>query len=137
MLWGLEIYGSHFTSMMYIGYWCEEHFNSLILGSPDFSHNKMELRESTVPSLGRANDRTSWVLRVWNYDLVARFQAVFMMCAVASIDPCWRELVNAVLHNLSRQLKYTSMLKSLEELMGSILFCLVACGVSFALVEVM
>ena len=27
--------------MMYIGYWCEEHFNSLILGSPDISHNKM------------------------------------------------------------------------------------------------
>ncbi|KAK4563373.1 hypothetical protein RGQ29_005765 [Quercus rubra] len=47
------------------------------------------------------------------------------------------ELVNAVLHNLSRQLKYASMLKYLEELMVSILFCWVACGVSLvALVEV-
>ena len=27
--------------MMYVEYWCEEHFNSLILGSPDFSHNEM------------------------------------------------------------------------------------------------
>ncbi|XP_050288647.1 serine/threonine-protein kinase ATM-like [Quercus robur] len=34
-----------------------------------------------------------------------------MMCAVIAIDPCQRELVNAVLHNLSRQLKYASMLK--------------------------
>ncbi|XP_030963575.1 serine/threonine-protein kinase ATM-like [Quercus lobata] len=53
-----------------------------------------------------------------------------MMCAVIAIDPCQRELVNAVLHNLSRQLKYASMLKYLEELMGSILFCWVACRVS-------
>nr|POF16890.1 serine/threonine-protein kinase atm [Quercus suber] len=35
------ICGSYFTSMMYVEYWCEEHFNSLILGSPDFSHNEM------------------------------------------------------------------------------------------------
>ena len=30
-----------FPCMMYIGYCCEEHFNSLVLGSPDFSHKKM------------------------------------------------------------------------------------------------
>ncbi|KAK7817819.1 serine/threonine-protein kinase atm [Quercus suber] len=51
----------------------------------------------------------------------------------AAVSSTSKELVNAVLHNLSRQLKYTSMLKSLEELMGSIIFCLVASGVSFAL----
>nr|POE61866.1 serine/threonine-protein kinase atm [Quercus suber] len=53
----------------------------------------------------------------------------------AAVSSTFKELVNAVLHNLSRQLKYTSMLKSLEELMGSIIFCLVASGVSFALAE--
>ncbi|KAK9995769.1 hypothetical protein SO802_020455 [Lithocarpus litseifolius] len=71
------------------------------------------------------------------YSEKVELEAVFMMCAVAAIDPCQRELVNAVLHNLSRQLKYTSMLKYLEELMGSIIFCWVACGVSLvALVEI-
>ncbi|KAM4115238.1 hypothetical protein ACJW30_04G133500 [Castanea mollissima] len=71
------------------------------------------------------------------YSEKVELEAVFMMCAVAAMDPCQRELVNAVLHNLSRQLKYTSMLKYLEELMGSILFCWVACGVSLvALVEI-
>jgi hypothetical protein len=24
--------------MMYVEHWCEEHFNGLMLGSPDFSH---------------------------------------------------------------------------------------------------
>ncbi|GMY24943.1 serine/threonine-protein kinase ATM isoform X1 [Fagus crenata] len=71
------------------------------------------------------------------YSEKVELEAVFMMCAVAAIDPCQRELVYAVLHNLSRQLKYTSLLKYLEELMGPILFCWVACGVSLvALVEV-
>jgi hypothetical protein len=27
--------------MMYVEYWCEEHLNSLTLGSPDFSHIEM------------------------------------------------------------------------------------------------
>ncbi|KAE8124229.1 hypothetical protein FH972_019134 [Carpinus fangiana] len=64
-------------------------------------------------------------------------EAVFMICVVAAIDPCQRELVYAVLHNLSRQLKYTSLFKYLEELMGSIIFYWVACGVSLvALVEI-
>ncbi|KAB2013879.1 hypothetical protein ES319_D09G187000v1 [Gossypium barbadense] len=64
-------------------------------------------------------------------------EAVFMMCAVSSIDPCQRELVNAALDNLARKLKYMSRMKYLEELVGSILFCWVACGVSIAaLVEI-
>ncbi|KAK1564596.1 hypothetical protein Q3G72_006661 [Acer saccharum] len=64
-------------------------------------------------------------------------QAVFMMCVISAIDPCQRELVNVVLNNLSQQLKYTSKWKYLEELLGSILFCWVACGVSLAaLVEI-
>ncbi|GFZ03748.1 serine/threonine-kinase ATM-like protein [Actinidia rufa] len=64
-------------------------------------------------------------------------EAVFMMCVISGIDPCQRELVIAALDNLSGQLKYTSRLKYLEELMGSILFCWVDCGVSLvSLVEI-
>ncbi|KAA8540818.1 hypothetical protein F0562_024781 [Nyssa sinensis] len=64
-------------------------------------------------------------------------EAVFMMCVVSAIDPCQRELVSAVLDNLSRQLHYTSRSKYLEELMGSILFSWVVCGVSLpSLVEI-
>ncbi|XP_078431049.1 serine/Threonine-kinase ATM-like protein isoform X2 [Wolffia australiana] len=32
--------GSYFTAVMYIEYWCEENFNCLELGSPDFSVHK-------------------------------------------------------------------------------------------------
>ncbi|KAJ7956242.1 Serine/threonine-protein kinase ATM [Quillaja saponaria] len=64
-------------------------------------------------------------------------EAVFMMCVVSAIDPCHRELVYAALDNLSRQLQYTTRMKYLEELMGSILFCWVASGVSLvAFVEI-
>ncbi|KAI8543048.1 hypothetical protein RHMOL_Rhmol08G0188500 [Rhododendron molle] len=64
-------------------------------------------------------------------------EAVFMMCVISAIDPSQRELVVAALDNLSRQLQYTSRSKYLEELMGSILFSWVACGVSLvSLVEV-
>ncbi|CAA7402290.1 unnamed protein product [Spirodela intermedia] len=30
--------GSYFTAVMYVEYWCEENFNCLTLGSPDFSN---------------------------------------------------------------------------------------------------
>ncbi|XP_017973415.1 PREDICTED: serine/threonine-protein kinase ATM isoform X2 [Theobroma cacao] len=64
-------------------------------------------------------------------------EAVFMMCAVSAIDPSQRELVTAALDNLSRNLQYISRMMYLEELIGSILFCWVACGVSIAaLVEI-
>ncbi|KAK6920707.1 Phosphatidylinositol 3-/4-kinase, catalytic domain [Dillenia turbinata] len=33
--------GSYFTSVMYVEYWCEEHFRGLTLGKPDFSHLEM------------------------------------------------------------------------------------------------
>ncbi|KAL0318430.1 UNVERIFIED_CONTAM: Serine/threonine-protein kinase ATM, partial [Sesamum angustifolium] len=36
--------GSYFTAFLYVEHWCEEHFNSLRLGSPDFSHHE------TLPS---------------------------------------------------------------------------------------
>ncbi|MED6180994.1 hypothetical protein PIB30_015217 [Stylosanthes scabra] len=85
-------------------------------------------------------------------------EAVFMICVVSAVDPYHRELVCAVLDNLSRELQYMSRMKVigvlsisdfgqffdfkylfmqyLEELLGSILFCWVACGVSIvALVE--
>ncbi|QHO17058.1 hypothetical protein HN873_033624 [Arachis hypogaea] len=63
-------------------------------------------------------------------------EAVFVICVVSAIDPYHRELVCAVLDNLSRELQYASRMKYLEELLGSILFCWVACGVSIvALVE--
>ncbi|XP_057988495.1 serine/threonine-protein kinase ATM isoform X2 [Hevea brasiliensis] len=64
-------------------------------------------------------------------------EAIFMMCVVAAIDPFHRELVIAVLDNLSRQLQYATRFKYLEELIGTILFFWVACGVSLvALVEI-
>ncbi|GER56830.1 serine/threonine-protein kinase ATM [Striga asiatica] len=64
------------------------------------------------------------------------FQAVFMVCVIAAIDPRQRQLVCAVLDSLSTELQYTNRTKYLEELMGQILFCWVACGVSLvALVE--
>ncbi|XP_027337565.1 serine/threonine-protein kinase ATM [Abrus precatorius] len=63
-------------------------------------------------------------------------EAVFMICVVSAIDPYHRELVCAVLDNLSRELQYMTRTKYLEELLGSILFCWVVCGVSLvALVE--
>ncbi|RDY13104.1 Serine/threonine-protein kinase ATM, partial [Mucuna pruriens] len=64
--------------------------------------------------------------------LGANMQAVFMICVVSAIDPHHRELVCAVLDNLSRELQYMTRMKYLEELLGSILFCWVACGVSLA-----
>ncbi|KDP31097.1 hypothetical protein JCGZ_11473 [Jatropha curcas] len=64
-------------------------------------------------------------------------EAIFMICVVAAIDPCHRELVNAVIDNLSRQLQYATRFKYLEELIGTILFFWVACGVSLvSLVEI-
>ncbi|XP_071734165.1 serine/threonine-protein kinase ATM [Rutidosis leptorrhynchoides] len=30
--------GSYFTAVLYVEHWCQEHFNCLTLGSPDFSH---------------------------------------------------------------------------------------------------
>ncbi|CAO2819072.1 unnamed protein product [Amaranthus hypochondriacus] len=30
--------GSYFTAMLYVEHWCEDHFRSLTLGKPDFSH---------------------------------------------------------------------------------------------------
>ncbi|PIN15510.1 Non-specific serine/threonine protein kinase [Handroanthus impetiginosus] len=63
-------------------------------------------------------------------------EAVFMICVVAAIDPCQREMVGATLDSLSAKLCYTNRAKYMEELMGPILFCWVACGVSLvALVE--
>ncbi|KAH9331583.1 hypothetical protein KI387_003691, partial [Taxus chinensis] len=31
---------SYFTSVLYVEHWCEEHFESLTLGDPDFSHHE-------------------------------------------------------------------------------------------------
>ncbi|KAJ8476072.1 hypothetical protein OPV22_019799 [Ensete ventricosum] len=64
-------------------------------------------------------------------------EAVFMICVVAAMDPSHRELVYALFDNLSRRLQYASRCEYLEQLMGSILACWVACEVSLvALVEV-
>lgn len=63
-------------------------------------------------------------------------EVVFMICAIAAIDPCQRELIGAVFDNLSTKLQYTTRSKYMEELMAQILFSWVACGVSLvALVE--
>ncbi|XP_010243049.1 PREDICTED: serine/threonine-protein kinase ATM isoform X1 [Nelumbo nucifera] len=71
------------------------------------------------------------------YSEKIELEAVFMMCVIAAMDPCQRELVYTVLDNLSRKLHYTARSKYLEEIMGSILFYWVACNVSLiGLVEV-
>ncbi|KAI9087642.1 hypothetical protein K1719_030512 [Acacia pycnantha] len=63
-------------------------------------------------------------------------EALFMICVVSAMDPYHRELVCAILDNLSKELQYMTRTKYLEELLGPILFCWVACGVSLvALVE--
>ncbi|KAL7154394.1 hypothetical protein ABFS83_04G230500 [Erythranthe nasuta] len=63
-------------------------------------------------------------------------QAVFMMCVVAAIDPCQREMVCVMLDSISTELRYANRTKYMEELMGPILFCWVSCGVSLvALIE--
>lgn len=63
-------------------------------------------------------------------------EAVFTMCVISAIDPCQRELVNAAVDNLSKELQYETRSKYLEELIAPILFHWVTCGVSLvALVE--
>ncbi|KAK1363096.1 serine/threonine-protein kinase ATM, partial [Heracleum sosnowskyi] len=70
------------------------------------------------------------------YSEKMELEAVFIMCAIAAIDPCQRELIGAVFDNLSKTLEYTTRSKYVEELIGHILFSWVACGVSLvALIE--
>ncbi|CAN0900398.1 Serine/threonine-protein kinase ATM [Linum grandiflorum] len=57
-------------------------------------------------------------------------KAVFILCAISAVEPCQRELVTVVLNNLSKKLQYTTRFKYLEEIMGSILFSWIACGVN-------
>nr|CAD1842809.1 unnamed protein product [Ananas comosus var. bracteatus] len=64
-------------------------------------------------------------------------EAVFMLCVVAAINPCQRELTYSLLDSLSRQLCYLSRTKYLEQLLGSVLARWVVCEVSLvALLEV-
>ncbi|KAL8261037.1 hypothetical protein R6Q59_025086 [Mikania micrantha] len=59
-------------------------------------------------------------------------EAVFMICVVAAIDSSQRELVGAVLNNLSLKLHYSSRSEYIGELIAPILFFWVQCGVSLA-----
>ncbi|KAI3807033.1 hypothetical protein L1987_22953 [Smallanthus sonchifolius] len=59
-------------------------------------------------------------------------EAVFMICVIAAIDSSQRELVGAVLNNLSRKLHYSSRSEYIGELIAPILFFWVQCGVSLA-----
>ncbi|KAJ4840216.1 hypothetical protein Tsubulata_002970 [Turnera subulata] len=64
-------------------------------------------------------------------------EAVFMISAISAMEPNHREIAISILDSLSRQLHYATRFKYVEELMGSILFFWVVCGVSLvALVEV-
>ncbi|XP_042436712.1 serine/threonine-protein kinase ATM-like isoform X3 [Zingiber officinale] len=64
-------------------------------------------------------------------------EAAFMMCVVAAMEPSERELVYALLDNLSRSLQYASKSKYLEQLIGPILARWVACDVNLmSLIEV-
>ncbi|CAH9111684.1 unnamed protein product [Cuscuta epithymum] len=69
-------------------------------------------------------------LALWSETI--ELAAVFAICVIAATNPSQQELVSCVLDNLSKQLRYTSRAKYLDELMGPILFCWVACGVSLA-----
>ncbi|KAK1427643.1 hypothetical protein QVD17_16334 [Tagetes erecta] len=59
-------------------------------------------------------------------------EAVFMICVIAATDSSQRELVGAVLNNLSRKLHYRSRSEYIGELIAPILFFWVKCGVSLA-----
>ncbi|KAK9073522.1 hypothetical protein SSX86_007846 [Deinandra increscens subsp. villosa] len=59
-------------------------------------------------------------------------EAVFMICVIAAIDSSQRELVGAVLNNLSEKLHYGSRSEYIGELIAPILFFWVQCGVSLA-----
>ncbi|KVH98208.1 Armadillo-type fold [Cynara cardunculus var. scolymus] len=59
-------------------------------------------------------------------------EAVFMICVIAAIDSSQRELVGAILDNLSRKLQYSSRSEYMGELIAPILFFWVHCGVSLA-----
>ncbi|KAL5723782.1 non-specific serine/threonine protein kinase [Ranunculus cassubicifolius] len=64
-------------------------------------------------------------------------EAVFMICAIAAVNPSERELIQVILDNLSSRLHYSTRSKYLEEFIGKILFSWVACDISLAsLVEV-
>ncbi|KAI4336143.1 hypothetical protein L6164_014710 [Bauhinia variegata] len=70
------------------------------------------------------------------YSEKIELDAVFMMCVVSAIDPYHRELVRAIVNKLSNELQYTTRMKYLEQLLGSLIFRWVTCGVSLvALVE--
>ncbi|KAI3684521.1 hypothetical protein L6452_33745 [Arctium lappa] len=59
-------------------------------------------------------------------------EAVFMICVIAAMDSSQRELVGALLDNLSRKLQYSSRSEYMGELIAPILFFWVHCGVSLA-----
>ncbi|KAF7150293.1 hypothetical protein RHSIM_Rhsim02G0102500 [Rhododendron simsii] len=60
--------GAYFTAVLYVEHLCEEHFNRLTLGSPDFSH-----ADVVILIVYQKNHRVtimSWILKVassiWN-----------------------------------------------------------------------
>uniref|UniRef100_A0A0D3EIP8 Serine/threonine-protein kinase ATM n=1 Tax=Oryza barthii TaxID=65489 RepID=A0A0D3EIP8_9ORYZ len=64
-------------------------------------------------------------------------ECVFMISAVAAIEPSQRELAYALFDSVSKRLNYASRSKYLDQLIGPILFRWVACDVSLvSLVEV-
>ncbi|KAL9265361.1 Serine/threonine-protein kinase ATM-like protein [Drosera capensis] len=64
-------------------------------------------------------------------------EAVFMLCAIAAMEPSQRDLVKVSLDSLSTEMQYSSRSKYLDELMGHIIFPSVACGVSVdALIQI-
>uniref|UniRef100_A0A0D9Y262 Serine/threonine-protein kinase ATM n=1 Tax=Oryza glumipatula TaxID=40148 RepID=A0A0D9Y262_9ORYZ len=64
-------------------------------------------------------------------------ECVFMISAVAAIEPSQRELAYALFDSVSKRLNYASRSKYLDQLIGPILFRWVACEVSLvSLVEV-
>ncbi|GMH31457.1 hypothetical protein Nepgr_033300 [Nepenthes gracilis] len=116
---------------------CSNFGNKLVL----CSKNKLVTAEEVLADGSQPRPTTETIvitlMHLAFYSEKVELEAVFMMCAISAIDPSQRELVKAALDKLSRQLHYANRSKYLDELMGCILFCWVACGVSLAaLVEV-
>ncbi|ONK66300.1 uncharacterized protein A4U43_C06F6270 [Asparagus officinalis] len=100
--------GSYFTAIMYVEHWCEEQFNGLTLGCPDFSHKEqlpqhIELLVGAVTQINEPDSvygiiqshklksqlvtcehEGNWSKALEYYDLLVRFPAVQQPGSLAS-----------------------------------------------------
>ncbi|GAB2215793.1 hypothetical protein Droror1_Dr00020194 [Drosera rotundifolia] len=62
------------------------------------------------------------LMHLASYGLEVELEVVFMLCAIAAMEPSQRDLVKVSLDNLSTEMQYSSRSKYLGELMGHIIF---------------